>query len=115
VKNSPLYGGEFCISTYGIDVASFRKTVYLPNSFFVDGSAQQTIDAMTNRTTNYAPGSAKQVLDALANTPNETVEKTKHTKQKRDQPSPRRGFFLGRALERGRTGSNRAYVSAPNT
>jgi hypothetical protein len=47
--------------------------------------------------------------------PNETVEKTKHTKQKRDHPAPRRGFFLGRALERGRTGSKRAYVSAPNT
>ncbi|GAB4456362.1 MAG: hypothetical protein Kow0070_06300 [Anaerolineales bacterium] len=60
-------------TVYGIDVASFSKTAYLPDSFFVDGSAQQTIDAMTNRTTNYAPGSAKQVLDALANTPNGVI------------------------------------------
>lgn len=57
-------------TVYGIDVASFRQVAYLPDSFFVDGAAQQTIDAMTNRTTNYAPGSAKQVLDALENTPN---------------------------------------------
>ncbi|GAB4563052.1 MAG: hypothetical protein Fur0016_31060 [Anaerolineales bacterium] len=60
-------------TVYGIDVASFRQTAYLPDSFFVDGNAQQTIDAMTNRTTNYAPGSAKQVLDALANTPNGVI------------------------------------------
>ena len=60
-------------TVYGIDVASFRKTAYLPDSFFVDGNAQQTIDAMTNRTTNYAPGSAQQVLDALANTPNGVI------------------------------------------
>ncbi|MCB0025763.1 MAG: FtsX-like permease family protein, partial [Caldilinea sp.] len=39
----------------------------------VDGAAQQTIDAMTNRTTNYAPGSAQQVLDALAATPNGVI------------------------------------------
>jgi len=58
---------------YGIDVASFSKTAYLPDSFFVDGNAQQTIDAMTNRTTNYAAGSAKQVLDALANAPNGVI------------------------------------------
>jgi len=57
-------------TVYGVDMTSFRKTAYLPDSFFVDGNAQQTIDAMTNRTTNYAAGSAKQVLDALANTPN---------------------------------------------
>lgn len=60
-------------TVYGIDVASFRQTAYLPDSFFVDGNAQQTIDAMTNRTTNYAAGSAKQVLDALANTPNGVI------------------------------------------
>ncbi len=60
-------------TVYGIDVPSFRQTAYLPDSFFVDGAAQQTIDAMTNRTTNYAPGSAKQVLDALANTPNGVI------------------------------------------
>lgn len=60
-------------TVYGIDVASFSQTAYLPDSFFVDGSAQQTIDAMTNRTTNYAAGSAKQVLDALANTPNGVI------------------------------------------
>lgn len=60
-------------TVYGIDLPSFRKTAYLPDSFFVDGGAQQTMDAMTNRTTNYAPGSAKQVLDALANTPNGVI------------------------------------------
>lgn len=60
-------------TVYGIDVASFRQTAYLPDSFFIDGKAQQTIDAMTNRTTNYASGSAKQVLDALANTPNGVI------------------------------------------
>ena len=60
-------------TVYGIDVASFRQTAYLPDSFFVDGAAQQTIDAMTNRTTNYAPGNAQQVLDALANTPNGVI------------------------------------------
>ena len=60
-------------TVYGIDVASFGKTAYLPNTFFIDGNAQQTIDAMTNRTTNYASGSAKQVLDALANTPNGVI------------------------------------------
>lgn len=60
-------------TVYGIDVPSFRQTAYLPNSFFVDGAAQQTMDAMTNRTTNYAPGSAKQVLDILASTPNGVI------------------------------------------
>jgi len=60
-------------TVYGIDVASFRQTAYLPDSFFIDGKAQQTIDAMTNRTTNYASGSAKQILDALANTPNGVI------------------------------------------
>lgn len=60
-------------TVYGIDVASFRQTAYLPDSFFIDGKAQQTIDAMTNRTTNYASGSARQVLDALANTPNGVI------------------------------------------
>ncbi len=60
-------------TVYGIDVASFRQTAYLPDSFFINGKAQQTIDAMTNRTTNYASGSARQVLDALANTPNGVI------------------------------------------
>jgi len=55
---------------YGIDVPSFRKVAYLPDSFFVDGAAQQTITAMRDRTNKYASGSAKQVLDALANTSN---------------------------------------------
>jgi putative ABC transport system permease protein len=60
-------------TVYGIDVASFKKVAYLPDSFFVDGSAQKTIDAMRNRTTNYAPGSAQKVLDALAGTPNGVI------------------------------------------
>ena len=57
-------------TVYGIDLPSFRKTAYLPDSFFVDGNAQQTIDAINNHTNQYAAGSAKEVLDALANTPN---------------------------------------------
>lgn len=60
-------------TVYGIDVPSFRQVAYLPDSFFVDGAAQQTIDAMTNRTTNYAPSTARQVLDALAATPNGVI------------------------------------------
>jgi len=64
-----LIGSEKDV-VYGIDVASFRQVAYLPDSFFVDGSAKQTIDALTSHTTHYAPGSAKKVLDALANTPN---------------------------------------------
>jgi putative ABC transport system permease protein len=60
-------------TVYGIDVASFRQVAYLPDSFFVDGVAQRTVDALTNHTTNYAPGSARQVLDALANTPNGVI------------------------------------------
>ena len=60
-------------TVYGIDVASFRQTAYLPDSFFVDGSAAKTLAAMRDHTTNYAPGSAQQVLDALANTPNGVI------------------------------------------
>jgi putative ABC transport system permease protein len=60
-------------TVYGIDVTSFKQVAYLPDSFFVDGSAQKTMDAMRNRTTNYASGSARQVLDALANTPNGVI------------------------------------------
>ncbi len=60
-------------TVYGIEVASFRQVAYLPDSFFVDGAAQETIDAMSNRTANYAPGSARQVLDALVNTPNGVI------------------------------------------
>jgi len=60
-------------TVYGIDVASFRQVAYLPDSFFVNGAAQPTITALTNRTTKYAPGSARQVLDALSNTPNGVI------------------------------------------
>ncbi len=60
-------------TVYGIDVASFKNVAYLPDSFFVDGAAQQTIEAMRYRTTQYAPGSSQQVLDALANTPNGVI------------------------------------------
>lgn len=60
-------------TVYGIDVASFKQVAYLPDSFFVDGTSPKTLDAMRNRTTNYAPGSAQQVLDALANTPNGVI------------------------------------------
>lgn len=58
---------------YGIDVPSFRQTAYLPDSFFVDGSAQQTVNAMRDHTSNYAPGTASTVLDALARTPNGVI------------------------------------------
>src|SRR5215216_3901894 len=57
-------------TVYGIDLPSFRKTAYLPDSFFVNGTSQQTMDAINNHTNQYAAGSAKEVLDALANTPN---------------------------------------------
>ena len=60
-------------TVYGIDVPSFRQVAYLPDSFFVDGAAKQTVEAMTNRTTNYAPGSARAVLAALAGTPNGVI------------------------------------------
>ena len=60
-------------TVYGIDVASFKKVAYLPDSFFVDGSSPKTLEAMRNRTTNYAPGSAQQVLGALASTPNGVI------------------------------------------
>ena len=60
-------------TVYGIDVASFQSVAYLPDSFFVDGQAQKTLDAMRNQTTNYAPGSARQVLDALTSTPNGVI------------------------------------------
>ncbi len=73
VRDTQALVGSEKNTVYGIDLPSFRKTAYLPDSFFVDGNAQQTIDAMTNRTTNYAPGSAKQVLNALANTPNGVI------------------------------------------
>ncbi|MCX5970782.1 MAG: FtsX-like permease family protein [Coprothermobacterota bacterium] len=60
-------------TVYGVDVASFRTTAYLPDTFFVDGATPQTVAAMRDRTTNYSPGSAQQVLDALANTPNGVI------------------------------------------
>ncbi len=60
-------------TVYGVDVTSFRQTAYLPDSFFVDGTAPKTLAAMRDHTTNYAPGSAQQVLDALAITPNGVI------------------------------------------
>ncbi len=60
-------------TVYGIDVPGFSQVAYLPDSFFVDGAAKQTVDAMTNRTTHYAPGSARAVLAALAATPNGVI------------------------------------------
>jgi putative ABC transport system permease protein len=60
-------------TVYGIDVPTFLSVAYLPDSFFVDGTAQKTLAAMRNRTTNYASGSARQVLDALASTPNGVI------------------------------------------
>jgi putative ABC transport system permease protein len=70
VRDTQALVGSEKNTVYGIDVPSFEKVAYLPDSFFVDGAAQQTIDAMVNRNSNYAPGSAREVLDALAMTPN---------------------------------------------
>jgi len=58
---------------YGIDVPAFRQVAYMPDSFFVDGAATKTIDALNGHTTGYAPGNARQVLDALAATPNGVI------------------------------------------
>ncbi|HUW68669.1 MAG TPA: ABC transporter permease [bacterium] len=60
-------------TVYGIDVPAFRETAYLPDSFFIDGSAPKTITAMRDRKTIYAPGSATTVLGALASTPNGVI------------------------------------------
>ena len=73
VRDTQALVGAEKNTVYGIDVPSFRKVAYLPDSFFVDGAAQQTIDAMTNRTANYAPAMASQVLDALAAIPNGVI------------------------------------------
>ena len=84
VRDTQALVGSEKNTVYGIDVPSFEAVAYLPDSFFVDGAAQQTIDAMANRNTNYAPGSARAALDALAATPNgvlisvEQAEKIQH-------------------------------------
>lgn len=70
VRDTQALVGSEKNTVYGIDVQSFEQVAYLPDSFFVDGAAQQTIDAMANRNANYAPGSARTALDALAATPN---------------------------------------------
>lgn len=70
VRDTQALVGSEKNTVYGIDVHSFEQVAYLPDSFFVDGAAQQTIDAMANRSANYAPGSARTGLDALAATPN---------------------------------------------
>lgn len=57
-------------TVYGIDIESFQKTAYLPDSFFVDGNSNRTLAALRDKTTDYAPGKAKQVLQALEQTPN---------------------------------------------
>ena len=70
VRDTQALVGSEKNTVYGIDVPSFQQVAYLPDSFFVDGTAQQTIDAIANRNSNYAPASAQDVLDALATTPN---------------------------------------------
>lgn len=60
-------------TVYGIDVASFRKTAYLPDSFFVDGASPRTLAALRDKNLNYAPGKARQVLDDLSGTPNGVI------------------------------------------
>ena len=67
--------GSSTQSVYGIDVASFRRVAYLPDSFFVDVSAQKTLDAINSQVRNYspanfAPGRTDATLDALQSTPN---------------------------------------------
>lgn len=60
-------------TVYGIDVPTFRKTAYIPDSFFIDGSSPRTIAAMRDRKTNYARGSAAATLGALASTPDGVI------------------------------------------
>jgi ABC-type antimicrobial peptide transport system permease subunit len=69
VRDTQALVGSEKNTVYGIDVASFQQVAYLPDSFFVDGAAQQTIDAMANRSSNYAPGLARDALEALVTTP----------------------------------------------
>jgi len=57
-------------TVYGIDIESFRKTAFLPNSFFVDGNSPRTLAALRDKTTDYAPGKTDQVLQALEQMPN---------------------------------------------
>ncbi|MCE1196757.1 ABC transporter permease [bacterium] len=60
-------------TVYGIDVATFSSTAYLPDSFFVDPKSPKTIDALNNGKTGFAPGTAKATLDALASTPDGVI------------------------------------------
>ena len=48
-------------TVYAIDVASFRKTAFLPNSFFANGNAAATLDTLAS-TPNGVLVSADQVL-----------------------------------------------------
>ena len=78
VRDPQALVGSTNQSVYGIDVPTFRKVAYAPDSFFVDGAAQKTIDAInsqvrSNAISNYAPGTADAVLGALERTPNGVI------------------------------------------
>ena len=60
-------------TVYGIDVASFRRTAYLPDGFFVDGASPRSLAALRDKTTDFAPGKADRAMDALAATPNGVI------------------------------------------
>ena len=75
VRDPQALVGSSNQSVYGIDVPSFKRVAYAPDTFFVDGTAQKTIDAINSQVrssaiVNYAPSTANKVLDVLSNTPN---------------------------------------------
>ena len=78
VRDPQALVGSSNQSVYGIDVPTFRQVAYAPDSFFVDGAAQKTIDAINSQVrstavANYAPSTADAVLGALARTPNGVI------------------------------------------
>lgn len=46
VRDTSAFVGSKRQTMYGIDVASFRAAAYLPDSFFANGSAARTLDAL---------------------------------------------------------------------
>lgn len=60
-------------TVYGIDAASFAKTAWLPDSFFVDETAPSSLKAFETGTGTFADGKAAKVLSALASTPNGVI------------------------------------------
>ncbi len=74
MRDSKALVGSSNQTVYGIDVPSYLQAAYAPDQFYINGSAQQTIDAINSQAQNlppdsYAPGTASAVLGALARTP----------------------------------------------